>query len=192
MNGEKQNGEKPQQPTDIWTPVTVPSDPAGYADQFADYERNLEAAGYGDTQRQRYLDESGDPEYAACQWDEMILPGAEAAGIIPARPVEPLSPVEQARDAARAHASSEYYQQHPDDAWEPWDNNPAKETEYKTFVATRTTAILQEVGPDLAERIERAGTWEKNTVGELYAQRSAAPDHEPEREVAEDDIDFDM
>ncbi|MFD3907866.1 hypothetical protein ACFXOL_10845 [Streptomyces californicus] len=187
MNGEKQNGEKPQQADDIWAPVTVTAEPTGHEGQAADYERTLEAAGYGDTQRQRYIEDSGqDPEYAACQWDEMVVPGAEAAGIIPARPVEPLSPAEQARDAARAHASSEYYQQHGDGAWEPWDNDPAKEAEYNAFVDSRTTTILQEVGPDLAERIEHSGEWGKDTVADLYAERTAP---EP---VPDDGPDIDM
>ena len=185
MNGEKHNGEKPQQAADdIWAPVTVTAEPTGYEAQVADYERDLDAAGYGDTQRQRYIEGSGeDAEYAACQWDEMIVPAAEAAGILPARPVEPISPAEQARDAARSHASDEYYKQHPDDAWEPWDNDPAKEAEYKAFVEARTMAILQEVGPDLAERIERAGDWGRDTVADLYAEREAAepaPDDEPD------------
>ncbi|MFJ2922901.1 hypothetical protein [Streptomyces sp. NPDC087307] len=96
------NSEKPQQAADdIWAPVTVSAEPAGYKGQLADYEWRLEAAGHGATQRQRYIESFGeDAEYAACQWDEMIVPAAEAAGVIPARPVEPLSPAEQARDTA--------------------------------------------------------------------------------------------
>ncbi|MGX1759918.1 hypothetical protein ACWIG5_23925 [Streptomyces lydicus] len=96
VNGEKHNGEVPHPAADDpWTPAPVPPKPA-------DYERDLDAAGYGDTQRQRYILEFGDDdEYAACQWDEMIVPAAEAAGIIPARPIEPVTPAEEARETAR-------------------------------------------------------------------------------------------
>ncbi|MFI1869712.1 hypothetical protein [Streptomyces jumonjinensis] len=52
------------------------------------YERELDAAGYGETQRARYIAESGDDEYAACQWDEMVVPSAQAAGIIPEPPID--------------------------------------------------------------------------------------------------------
>ncbi|MFJ8957321.1 hypothetical protein ACIRO1_45250 [Streptomyces sp. NPDC102381] len=162
MNSEKQNGEKPQ-PTadDPWAPVTVSADePTTYGDRMAvyqgeltTYERGLESAGYGDSQRQRYIEGSGeDPEYAACQWDEMIVPAAEAAGIIPTRPSEPVSPAEEARAAARA----EYWQQHPDDGWDPWDNDPAKEAEFKTFVDSRTEQLLQEARPEPTEREQAA------------------------------------
>lgn len=186
------NGEKPQLPTeDIWAPVTVPAtEPTTYEGQLAAYEQDLDAAGYGGVQRQRYIEGSGeDAEYAACQWDEMIVPGAEAAGIIPARPVEPVSPVEQAREAARSHAMGEYWQQHPveEGGWDPLtSNDPAKEAEFKQFVEDRSVTILQEVGPDLAERIEHSEDWGLNTVAELYAERDAA---EPE---PDDGTDIDM
>lgn len=55
-----------------------------------EYERELEEAGYGPTARARYIAESGDPEYAECEWDNNVIPAAEAAGIIPEPPlVEP-------------------------------------------------------------------------------------------------------
>lgn len=45
MNGEKHNGEEPQQTADdIWAPVTV-TEPDEYEGQVADYERDLDAAG---------------------------------------------------------------------------------------------------------------------------------------------------
>ncbi|MFI1890399.1 hypothetical protein [Streptomyces jumonjinensis] len=53
------------------------------------YERELDAAGYGEGQRARYIAQSGhDAEYAACQWDEMVVPSAQAAGIIPEPPID--------------------------------------------------------------------------------------------------------
>ncbi|MFF4607794.1 hypothetical protein ACFY12_34275 [Streptomyces sp. NPDC001339] len=183
MNGEKHNGEKPQ-PTadDLWAPVTVSTaEPETYEGQLAAYEQDVDAAGYGETQRQRYIEGSGqDAEYAACQWDEMIVPAAEAAGIIPARPIEPVSPAEQAREAARSHAMGEYWQQRPVEqgGWDPLtSNDPAKEAEFQRFVEERSTRILQEVGPDLAERIERnPDSWGLNTVTELYAERTDETD----------------
>ncbi|MGW6605144.1 hypothetical protein [Streptomyces sp. NPDC055036] len=180
MNSEKKhNGEKPQQTADgLWAPVTVSAtEPTTYEGQVAAYERDLDAAGYGDSQRQRYIEGSGeDAEYAACEWDEMIVPAAEAAGAIPARPVEPVSPADQARDAARSHARGEYWQQNQQDGWDPLTNDPAKEAEFNAFVEDRSTRILQEVGPDLADRIERSGTWGQNIVTELYAERADETD----------------
>lgn len=88
MNGEKHNGEQ-HQSEDPWAPVTVAADePATYDQQQAAYQRQLTAAGYGEKQHTRYIEESGeDPEYAACVWDEQIVAAAEAAGIIPENPM---------------------------------------------------------------------------------------------------------
>lgn len=69
MNGEKQNGEKPQQTDDIWAAVTVSAEPAGHQDQAADYERTLEVAGYGDTQRQHYVKGAGEDAECASETD---------------------------------------------------------------------------------------------------------------------------
>ena len=52
--------------------------------QAAEYAQALEDAGYGDTHRQQYIANSNeDPDYAACNYDELIVPAAVAAGIIP-------------------------------------------------------------------------------------------------------------
>ncbi|MCZ0984029.1 hypothetical protein O1L60_45525 [Streptomyces diastatochromogenes] len=87
MNGEKHNGEQ-HQSEDLWASVTVTADePATYDQQQAAYQRQLTAAGYGEEQRTRYIEESGEgPEYAACVWGEQIVAAAEAAGIIPEAP----------------------------------------------------------------------------------------------------------
>lgn len=123
----------------------------------AEYERALEDAGYGDAQRQQYIEGSGDAEYAACQWDEMVVPAAEAAGVIPARPVEPITPAEQASQDARARASSEYWQQHPVEqgGWDPLgDPDPVKEGEFQKFVEDRVSAILREPAPEIERDLD--------------------------------------
>ncbi|MFF5893946.1 hypothetical protein ACFY72_35030 [Streptomyces globisporus] len=169
MNGEQHKGEDPGAPVTVTTDQSAPSD-----QQQAAHQRQLTAAGYGEEQRTRYIEGSSEgPEYAACAWDEQIVPGAEAAGIIPENP-SPFSTAEQAHNAAHSHAVSEYWQRNPDDRWaSPWDADPAREAEYKEFVAARTTQILQEIGPDLVERIERSGNQELTLVANLYAEREA-------------------
>ncbi|KAB7833557.1 hypothetical protein [Streptomyces mobaraensis] len=120
------------------------------------YEQQLTAAGYGDGQRQHYIEQSGqDPEYAACVWDEQIMLAAEAAGEIPARPVEPLTPAEQAENAARSQAMREYWQQYPEDqgGWDPLsnDNDDATKAQFDTFVSERTQQLLSTPEPSPAE-----------------------------------------
>lgn len=168
------------QTEDPWAPVTVTDTPT--------YEQHLDAAGYGDAQRQRYIDESGqDPEYAECMWDEMVVPAAEASGEIPARPVEPVSPVVQAGWAARQQAMRTYWEQNPVEqgGYDPLSNTnePGAEDRFNTVVDQISTQILQDVGVVLAESIEQSGTWGDNTVDDLYAQRHATPDDEPEIEI---------
>lgn len=161
----------------VWAPVTVTAAPT--------YEQHLDAAGYGDTARQQYIDEAGEESgYAECMWDEMIIPAAEAAGEIPTWPVEPVSPVEQAGWAARQQAMRTYWEQHPVEhgGYDPLSNTNTPDTEarFNTIVDQMSTQILHDVGIELAETIEQDGTWGESTVEELYAQRGKAPDDEIE------------
>ncbi|MFF0142664.1 hypothetical protein ACFYRN_40305 [Streptomyces sp. NPDC005227] len=165
---------------DPWAPVTVTAAPT--------YEQELNAAGYGDTQRQRYIEESGqDPEYAESMWDEMVIPAAEASGEIPARPVEPVSPAVQAQWAARQQAMRTYWEQNPVEhgGYDPLSNTnePGAEDRFNGVVDQLSTQILQDIGPALTESIEQAGTWGDHTVDELYSRRPAAQDDEPEIEI---------
>ncbi|MCQ4045826.1 hypothetical protein ACFOSC_27890 [Streptantibioticus rubrisoli] len=180
----------PQRTVDPWNSAPpAPTEPT-FEQQMTDYDRTLDAAGYGSQQREQYIaDSAEDPEYAACQWDEMIVTAAEAAGEIPARPVEPSSPVEQAQDAARQHAMTEYWHQHPVEqgGWDPFSNDPEKEQHFTAFVSARSTQILQDIGVELADRIETAGTWGENTVAEVYQATTA-----PEIEAAGGDLDIDI
>ncbi|WP_327299923.1 hypothetical protein [Streptomyces sp. NBC_01197] len=169
------------QSNDPWAPATVTDAPT--------YEQQLDAAGYGDAQRQRYIEESGqDPEYAECMWDEMVVPAAEASGEIPAAPAEPVSPAERAGWAARDQALRMYWEQNPVEqgGYDPLSSNnnqPGVEERFNIVVDQMSTQILQDVGIPLAESIEQSGTWSDNTVDELYAQRHAAPDDEHEIEI---------
>lgn len=133
----------------------------------ADSEQQLTDAGYGDDRRQRYIDESGqDPEYAACVWDEQIIPAAVAAGEIPEQPY-PFSAAELARHAASSTAVTEFSQQHPEH--DPFDNDPASQQAFQQFVNARKEEIMREIGPALADRIEQAGgSWTQSTVAEVY------------------------
>lgn len=66
-----------------WTPPPAPPEPP-----LSEYEQALADAGYGPADRARFIAEYGThPEYAACVWDEELVPAAEAAGTIPQRTV---------------------------------------------------------------------------------------------------------
>ncbi|WP_331758190.1 hypothetical protein [[Kitasatospora] papulosa] len=165
---------------DPWASVTVTAAPT--------YEQQLDAAGYGDTARQRYIDESGhDPEYAECTWDEMIVPAAEASGEIPAQPTEPVSPAVRAEWVARGQAMRAYWEQNPVEqgGYDPLSNTnpPGAEAQFHTIVDQTTTQIMQDVGVELTESIEQMGTHGDNAVDELYGQCQAVPDDEPEIEI---------
>ncbi|MGW1765041.1 hypothetical protein ACWCQL_13320 [Streptomyces sp. NPDC002073] len=84
-----------------WTPPP--------ARELTDYEKALEAAGYGSDDRARFLAEYGThPEYAAHVWDGEIIPAAEAAGAIPRRTV----PEDEMSEAVRRWCERAAIRQH--------------------------------------------------------------------------------
>ncbi|WP_328973990.1 hypothetical protein [Streptomyces sp. NBC_00239] len=151
MNGEKHNGEQ-HKAEDPWAPVTVTADqPAQYDQQQAAHQRQLTAAGYGEEQRTRYIEESGqDPEYAACVWDEQIVAGAEAAGIIPENP-RPFSPAEEATHAARDAAISEFWTQHPE--YDVFSNSPEDQALFRQAMDHGDQKAREVLGDEVAEHL---------------------------------------
>ncbi|MFC8223568.1 hypothetical protein ACFUTY_36055 [Streptomyces sp. NPDC057362] len=151
MNGEKHNGEK-HKVEDPWAPVTVTADqPTPHDQQQAAYQRQLTAAGYGDEQRARYIEESGeDPEYAACVWDEQIVAGAEAAGIIPENP-RPFSPAEEATHAARDAAISEFWTRHPE--YDVFSNSPENQALFRQAMEHGDQKAREALGDGVAEHL---------------------------------------
>lgn len=66
-----------------WTPPPATPEPP-----LSAYDQALAAAGFGPADRARFIAEHGtSTEYAACVWDEELVPAAEAAGTIPQRTV---------------------------------------------------------------------------------------------------------
>jgi len=126
------------------------------------HDQRLTAAGYGAAQRRRYIAESGqDPEYAACQWDDMIVPAAEAAGEIPANP-NPYTPAEQAILDAHRVARDEFWAQHPE--YDPLSNSPKNQALFKQ---------ADEYGDRRAREILRASA----TEGAALPVAPATPRH---------------
>ncbi|WP_332011266.1 hypothetical protein [Streptomyces anulatus] len=173
MNGEKRNSEQ-HQPEDPWASVTVTADPpAPYDQQQAAHQRQLTAAGYGQEQRTRYIEESGqDPEYAACVWDEQIVAAAEAAGIIPEN-LSPFSPAEEATHAARDAAISEFWERHPEH--DVFSNSPENQTLFQQAMEYGDEKAREVLGGEVAEDL-------------LSRPQESA--EEPAREVDEEDIDL--
>ncbi|MFD5906466.1 hypothetical protein ACFWHG_33905 [Streptomyces microflavus] len=166
MNGEKHNGQ--QQPEDPWASVTVTADPPAPYDQPA-HQRQLTAAGYGQEQRTRYIEESGqDPEYAACVWDEQIVAAAEAAGIIPESPGA-LSPAEEAMHAARDAAISEFWTQHPE--YDVFSNSSENQALFRQAMEHGDQKAREALGDEVAELVVRG---------------SQTPAEEPAHEVDEE------
>ncbi|MEU5008480.1 hypothetical protein ACFWW5_21065 [Streptomyces albidoflavus] len=100
---------------DPWAPCAIPAP----ATPQQSYEKALDAAGYGAAARARYIAEAADPEYAECEWDNNIVPAAEAAGIIPEPPAYELTVEEQVREWCHRAASRQFDATHGDPA--PWD-----------------------------------------------------------------------
>ncbi|MEY9961528.1 hypothetical protein [Streptacidiphilus sp. MAP5-52] len=103
------------------------SDQATYEQQLEQYHHDLEAyqqqlysAGFGASDRAAYIGGSfEDPEYAALQWDENLLSQAEAAGQIPPRPMEPLSPREELTYEVRDQVHRELFER----GYDPFERN---------------------------------------------------------------------
>lgn len=100
---------------DPWATSTVPA-PA--TPQQA-YEEALDAAGYGPAARARYIADATDPEYAECEWDNNVIPAAEAAGILPEPPPYEPTVEEQVREWCNRAAARQFDAAHGDPA--PWD-----------------------------------------------------------------------
>ncbi|MCX4885994.1 hypothetical protein [Streptomyces sp. NBC_00847] len=148
------NGEKHQQPepSDPWAPVTVSGDEVAEHTQLQDaYQQTLTAAGYGEDQRERYIRESGqDPEYAACVWDEEVMPAAEAAGAIPERP-SPFDPVERATLDARDAAVDEFWKAHPE--YDVWSNSPENQALFRQAMEHGDQRAREVLGDQVAEHL---------------------------------------
>lgn len=100
---------------DPWATTT----PAPTFTPWQAYEQALSAAGYGDEARRRYIAESGDQEYAECEWDNNIVPAAEAAGLIPEPPPYEPTVEEQVREWCSRAAGRQFDAAHGNPA--PWD-----------------------------------------------------------------------
>jgi hypothetical protein len=135
------------------------------------YQQALAAAGYGPTDRARYIAASGqDPEHAACVWDEQILAAAEAAGIIPEPPRPPAPTIEeQVRNWCDNAAYREFEEAHPD--YSPFLR--ALTDEETQHIAKRAEQLLLEHGEALAEflRTTPRPAWREDDPD---AQRAAA------------------
>ncbi|MBV9025211.1 MAG: hypothetical protein JO362_15790 [Streptomycetaceae bacterium] len=124
---------------------TVP--PAPQLTPWQEYERTLTAAGYGPEARHRYITESADPEYAECEWDNNVIPAAEAAGIIPEPPQPEPTLDEFVHHWAQRAAHREFFDANP--AYSPFDRamTPAE----KEQVDRRTDELVRDRGKALAE-----------------------------------------
>ncbi|WP_105974717.1 hypothetical protein [Streptomyces geranii] len=180
MNGEKHDQAQQTEPADPWAPVTVSADDVADHEQLHDaYQQTLTAAGYGEDQRARYITESGmDPEYAACVWDEEIMPAAEAAGAIPANP-SPFDPAERATLDARDAAVDEFWRRHPE--YDVFSNSEANQTLFRQAMAHGDQRAREVLGDQVAEHLLSGGPTEA-------AEHQVDEDLDPE--VDEHDIDI--
>lgn len=151
MNGDKTEQQQPE-PTDPWAPVTVSADAVAEHQQLQDaYEQTLTAAGYGADQRERYIAESGeDPEYAACVWDEEIVPAAQAAGVLPENPA-PFGPAERATLDARDAAISQFWEAHPE--YDVFSNSAENQELFRQAMAHGDEKAREALGDQVAEHL---------------------------------------
>ncbi|MFD5565542.1 hypothetical protein [Kitasatospora griseola] len=113
-----------------------------YEEQLSAHERRVAANGYGPDARARFIAEHGDPELAELEWDEQILPAAEASGELPYRPIEPLSPREQAEQEARIRICRELAEDPSYDVWTP------ETSEIREYRQRRIEALTEELLPE--------------------------------------------
>ncbi|GGN47048.1 hypothetical protein [Streptomyces fuscichromogenes] len=148
------NEEQHQQPEphDPWAPVTVSADAVAEHQQLHEaYEQTLTAAGYGTDQRARYIAESGeDPEYAACVWDEEIVPAAQAAGVLPENPA-PFDPAERATLDARDAAISQFWEAHPE--YDVFSNSAENQELFRQAMAHGDDKAREVLGDQVAEHL---------------------------------------
>ncbi|MCX4462413.1 hypothetical protein OOK58_59075 [Streptomyces sp. NBC_01728] len=152
MNGEQDHQQSAS--SDPWAPVTVSADEVTEHQQLQDaYQQTLRAAGYGSEQRERYIEDSGlDPEYAACVWDEEVLPAAEAAGAIPESPGY-FDPAERATLDVRSAAVDEFWAQHPESDYDVFSNSPENQQWFKQAMTYGDEKARQVLGDQVAEHL---------------------------------------
>ncbi|WP_018569635.1 hypothetical protein [Streptomyces sp. PsTaAH-124] len=134
-------------------PRTTSADPAPPTPWQA-YEAALDAAGYGAAARARYIRAAADPEYAECEWDNMVIPAAEAAGAIPKPPPYEQTVEEQVREWCNRAAYRQFELNHPGAA--PWD----LVRQDIDMIAAETERLVAERGGELAAFLQatpRAG-----------------------------------
>ncbi|PJN21153.1 hypothetical protein [Kitasatospora sp. CB02891] len=139
-----------------------------YEEQLSAHERKLAASSYGPDARARYIAEHGDPEIAELEWDEQILPAAEASGELPYRPVEPLSPREQAEQEARTRTYRELAEDPSYDVWAP------ETSETREYRQSRIEALTEELLPEF--EAAEAALVEAEAVQAGFTQAMAEPD----------------
>ncbi|MFF4285665.1 hypothetical protein ACFY0R_10095 [Streptomyces sp. NPDC001633] len=125
---------------DPWATSTVPAATA----PWEVYEDALDAAGYGAAARARYIASAADPEYAECEWDNNVIPAAEAAGIIPEPPSYEPTVEEQVREWCSRAAGRQFDATHGAPA--PWD---LTQQDVDTIKAD-TERLIVERGAELA------------------------------------------
>ncbi|MEU0032008.1 hypothetical protein [Streptomyces sp. NPDC006335] len=171
MNGEQHDSNE-QPATDPWVPVTVSAEESEQHPQMlAAYEQTLTAAGYGEDQRERYIQQSGlDPEEAALVWDNEIVPAAEAADAIPEHPGY-FDPVERATLDARDAAIDEFWKQHPE--YDVWSNSPENQALFRQAMGYGDAKAREVLGDQAAEHL-------------MSAPKATTAD----QDIEEDDIDL--
>ncbi len=138
---------------------------------LADYQRRMDNSGLGEADRERYITGTVDPRAAALVWDEQIIPAAEAAGDLPQAPIEPLSPREQAQQAAR----TEVYRALAADP--QYDISAQESDETRTARTARIAELTEQLLPGfeaaearaLQAEVEAAGCVQSETPGEVPA-----------------------
>ncbi|NDL57004.1 hypothetical protein [Phytoactinopolyspora mesophila] len=109
-----------------------------YDDEQHAYEQELERAGYGEAARRSYI-EAGDPDFNEAEWDENIIPAAEASGELPERPMRPLHPYEQITIDAGHEAMGESLREHPTRGL--FDMTPEQARQHSEHIDRRTSEI---------------------------------------------------
>jgi hypothetical protein len=192
VNGEKEH--EPPEPSDPWAPVTVSADAVVEHQQTQDaYQQTLTAAGYGEDQRERYIRESGqDPEYAACVWDEEVMPAAEAAGAIPESP-SCFDPVERATLDARDAAVDEFWKQHPE--YDVFSNSPENQALFRQAMDHGDQRAREVLGAQVAEHLLSRPQGTTEEPAQKVDDRESTPEPrvtEPEAPEVDDGLDIDI
>lgn len=148
---------------DPWTGTPAPQPSARQR-----YEQALEAAGYGTAARARYIEDAADSEYAECEWDNNVIPAAEAAGTLPEPPPYEPTVEEQVREWCRRAAYRQFDAAHGDPA--PWD---LTQQDVDT-ISAETERLVVERGEELATFLQA-----RKPAGAYDDQVFALLAHEP-------------